>query len=341
MLGYSEDEMMGMPVLNIIPGHELERTEAALDAMFSGKVHTVNRVKQYRHKNGSLMWGLLSASTVLDNKGEVRYVVAQVINIQEQKLLEENLKLQNAALMQANEELEKFAFIASHDLKEPIRTVRAFTDYLLRDVEQGKLERVQQDKEFIDRACKRMTELIDDLLSLSRVGKSDIDLQPCQLNSLLDQVKEQLRSQIESSRATISIPEEDVVIFVDFVQMVLVFQNLIQNAIKFHRLGHSPKIMICAVRELDTIKISVEDNGIGIAEEHQHKIFGPFKKLHSNSEIEGSGMGLAIVSKIINRHRGTISVKSKENEGTTFSIILPVIKGSTQTKIDGIKKQTA
>jgi light-regulated signal transduction histidine kinase (bacteriophytochrome) len=224
-------------------------------------------------------------------------------------------------LKRSNQELEQFAYVASHDLQEPLRMVASFTQ-LLQKRYKDKLD--QDANEFIYYAvdgATRMQSLINDLLKFSRVGTQGKQFKATDMNVVLDKVKLDLSQLIFATKANIII-EALPVIMADDSQMMQLFQNLLSNAIKF-RGERSPRIHISSEVKQDEWIFSVRDNGIGIESKDFDKIFEIFQRLHNEEEYEGSGIGLAICKKIVQRHGGKIWVESKLNEGTTFYFSIP------------------
>jgi len=231
----------------------------------------------------------------------------------------DKLEQQAEALQRSNKELERFAYIASHDLQEPLRKVQAFGDRLGKkyaDVlgENGLmyLERMQD-------ASARMRVLIQDLLSYSRVTSKEEPFESIDLNVIVKNVISDLEIRIEETKAKVTVDELPR-IKADPLQMRQLFQNLVGNALKFQREGATPVIDINFEEQNGKLLISVKDNGVGFDKQYAEKVFEVFQRLHGRSEFEGTGMGLAIVRKIVERHGGTISAESKENEGATFKI---------------------
>lgn len=230
------------------------------------------------------------------------------------------LKKAQADLKRSNTELEEFAYITSHDLKEPLHTVNNFANLLENQLDRKKIldGETSQMLQFIIAGTSKMKNLITDLLAFARLKKEvDITFEKVNLDNLLQSVLFDLKKQIDTNAVEIitpRLPELNVVP----VKMNQLFQNLISNAVKFRN-----KDMVCTIQlEVKELarhwEFSIKDNGIGIPKKHQGKIFQPFKKLHSSSEFEGSGIGLATCMHIVQLHKGQIWVDSEVGEGTTF-----------------------
>ncbi len=328
-LGYAEFELLGKALGSFMADAKHVAIEEALQGFVEGESQPVRREVRCLKKNGQLVWGLLSAAPILDNEGKLVLITVQIIDMAHEKDLALKLEEKNQQLEEKNEELDQFAYIASHDLKEPLRTLRAYSNYLIKDLAKGDHQRVMQDAEFIGAAAHRMTKLIDDLLQFSRVLNSDFKFRDASLSRCLQYALDHLQSAITDSDAQVvtlgDLPE----VRGDFTQLSRVFLNLIGNAIKFRRADVAPIITVTAGLDAQTgtYKITVADNGIGIAPEHMTDIFKPFKRLHSYAKYEGNGIGLAMVKKIIDRHGGNVEVESKPGDGARFIFTLPAAHG--------------
>ncbi len=238
------------------------------------------------------------------------------------KIAEEELKMTLEDLKRSNTELEQFAYVASHDLQEPLRMVASFTQLLARRY-QDKLD--QDAKDFIQFAvdgATRMQKLIIDLLTFSRVGTRGQPFISTDTNIVLNNVLINLQTTIEETNATI-IWDPLPVIIADESQMMQLFQNLISNAIKFHRKDINPEIHISAEVKEEEWVFFVRDNGIGIDHQFFDRLFIIFQRLHKKDEYGGTGIGLAVCKKIVQRHGGKIWVKSEPGKGSTFYFTIP------------------
>ena len=242
--------------------------------------------------------------------------------IEERRRTELELEQHVQALAQSNAELEQFAYVASHDLREPLRKVRSFTE-LLQERYQGQLDdKADRYINFITSGAARMQVLIADLLTYSRVGRRALELTDICLNQLVDQVLSDLSLLIRESGANISrgpLPQ----LHADPNSMTQLLQNLLSNSIKFQHPELAPEIHISATESDNAHTIAIADNGIGISPEFADRVFLIFQRLHTQDKYEGTGIGLAICKKIVQDHGGQIWFASQPGEGTTFYFTIP------------------
>jgi PAS domain S-box-containing protein len=264
---------------------------------------------------------------LLGANGEVHSIGGIWTDISDQKLLAENLNRKNTELEASNKELEQFAYVASHDLQEPLRMVSSYMQLL--EARYG--DKLDQDaKEFIDYAvdgANRMQRLIQDLLAFSRVGTRGKAPEPVQSSASLAEALQNLKLRIEESKAKIThdeMPE----LMADPNQLVQLFQNLIGNALKF-RSQKPPEISISVKPSGFFAEFAVTDNGIGFDPKHADRIFVIFQRLNTREQYEGTGIGLAICKKIVERHGGRIWVESQPGHGATFRFTLPLAADMT------------
>lgn len=269
-------------------------------------------------------------------------VLVVLANVTEQKRIEEErkqtelaLEIYNRKLEASNRELEEFAYVASHDLQEPLRKIMAFGDRLSRkystvldEVGQDYLARMQN-------AAGRLQNLISDLLNLSRIATRGQPFEQVDLTGVVKDVLKDLETAIEQQKGTVEVDWLPTVT-ADPVQIRQLFQNLVGNALKFHKPDRAPMVRIsCQVEPVDSgstlmYSIFVADNGIGFEEKYLDRIFQPFQRLHSAHLYEGTGMGLAICRRIVERHGGNITAKSQPEMGAIFVISLPAVQPATE-----------
>jgi PAS domain S-box-containing protein len=336
-------------------------------AVLRGADHFSQEFRLRRAADGAYRWMLASAVPLRDEAGAVVEWVGTLTDIDDQKRqadrLEQMVRDRTAALEQANAtlreeveerrraeaelqrsnaELDKFAYVASHDLQEPLRKIQAFGDRL-----QGKFrgQFPEAARDYVDRmlaSAGRMRRLIDDLLTFSRVTTQARPFEPIDLNAVLRDVVSDLDLRIEKSRGRVEVgplPTIDA----DPFQIRQLFQNLITNALKFHRPGVPPVVTVRGELVAEsgpdgpnplTCRVSVRDNGIGFDEKYLGRIFQVFQRLHGRDEYEGTGVGLAICRKIAERHGGSITATSREGEGATFVVTLPARQPREGTATD-------
>lgn len=264
------------------------------------------------------------------------------MEIKERKASEEKVKhlnrqlLENiASLEQANKDLDRFAFMASHDLQEPLRKIRMFSDRLALRYNEIMDDDGRVNIQRIHKAAERMQNLITDILTFSKISVDTPSFVKCDMNTLIEEVLTDLDEEIKSKNGRVII-EKLPVLSVNPSLIKPLFHNLIGNALKYSKRDTTPVVKITAEisgqlnGQTDRLagpqycRIYIQDNGIGFDQKYAEEIFGMFKRLHHNSEFQGTGIGLALCKKIVEQHKGFISARSKVNEGSTFIISLPV-----------------
>lgn len=232
-----------------------------------------------------------------------------------------DLERQRRELERSNKELAQFAFVASHDLQEPLRAVASFSELLDRHYGERLDDRGQRYLRHIADGARRMQQMVRDLLDFAHLGKTANPLAPVSLDDVLSAVLADLAPAMAESQATVDV-EKLPAVWGHTAQLHQLFLNLIGNALKFRR-EVLPRVAVTSTRDGGTVCVSVRDNGIGIAVEHRERVFRMFQRLHARSEYPGNGLGLATARKIVDRHGGEIWLESVKGEGTTFHCTLP------------------
>ena len=321
MLSYSELEMFGRSLFDFMEAGEKQK---ALDNVERRKQGISEKHEfKFKTKDGKDIWTYMSTNPVMDEKGNLLSCCALVYNITDRKKSDQQMLQLTEDLKRSNQELEQFAYVASHDLQEPLRAVTSYTQ-LLAQRYQGNLD-AKADKyinHIVDGAT-RMQQLINDLLAYSRLGTQGKKFELADCNAAVQQSLRNLQIAIAEKKAAIACDEMPTVM-ADESQLVQLFQNLIANSIKFCR-QDIPLIDIAARRRENEWLFYVRDNGIGIDPEYADRIFIIFQRLHGRREYPGTGIGLAMCKRIVERHGGRIWVESQEGKGATFCFTIPII----------------
>jgi len=317
-LGYPMDKLLSIPFIEFVHPDDREDTNAEAAKLAEGQ-RTIRFDNRYRCNDGSYRW--LSWSVIPDTKEKLLYAVAR--DITEQKQADELLKITLENLERSNKELEQFAYVASHELQEPLRMVASYTQLLERRYK----DKLDQDaNDFIQFAvdgANRMQKLINDLLEYSRIASRGKDFTKIDISQVLGQAISNLHQLITDNTALVT--NEDLpALNMDESQIIRVFQNLIENAVKFKKKSELPKIHISCKKKENFYEFAVRDNGIGIDMQFHDRIFTIFQRLHSKEDYPGTGIGLSICKRIIERHGGKIWFDSKVNEGTTFYFTIKI-----------------
>ncbi|MCW2119688.1 PAS domain-containing protein [Flavobacterium sp. 7A] len=302
---------------------------------------------RFRKSDGTYRWQLSRAIAQRDSDGKITMWVGTSTDIQDQKIFTNELEKKvsertkelyqkNDALEKMNKELQSFAYISSHDLQEPLRKIQTFAT-LINDREAPNLSQSGKDKfKRMQNAANRMQNLIQDLLAYSRTSVQERKFEKTKLSIIINEVQEDLQEELSLKKAEITVNKDCEIKVIPFQFRQLLF-NLVSNSLKFAQENSPPKIaIICEIATGEELqqeqlvpenkycRISIKDNGIGFEEEYNEKIFEVFQRLHGKEKFEGTGIGLAIVKKIVDNHNGFISAKGIHNQGATFTIYLPV-----------------
>ena len=322
-LGLSPEKFIGKKIGEISPYEEITRiwVKNARKVLLTGKMQEMEY--GFPSINGLKVFHTYMVPEY-DKNGEIESILAICRDITKRKQLEDKLKKIVLELRHSNEELQQFAYVASHDLKEPLRTVASFTQLI--KIRYGDKLGSEADEyiEFIVNGTKRMQQLIDDLLDYSRITTKGNEFNETDLEKVLDYTFNNLNTLIRENNAKIthnSLPK----VMGDSGQLVQLFQNIITNAIKFRKENEPPRIHIsCALdNKRKECVFRFSDNGIGIDPQYTGRIFTLFQRLHSEDKYEGTGIGLTISKKIVEHHGGRIWVESELDKGSTFCFTLP------------------
>ncbi|RMB08024.1 PAS domain-containing protein [Eilatimonas milleporae] len=302
-MGMTVEEAEGTDTYDLFPDMAKKYHDDDLEVINSGEPK-LGIVEEYTPRDGVRGWVMTDKVPFIDRATNKRYVFVSAIDITEQKRVENLLEKKTSDLLASNRELEQFAYVASHDLQEPLRMVAGYCDLLRRRY----TDILDEDgKEFIEYAvdgAKRMQSLLSDLLQYSRIGQVDYDQRPTDLNAVLEEVLRDLAGAVAESGATIGIGDMSAVL-ADHGQIRRVLQNLIQNSLKFRGDGDAIVQVWCEEDGRD-VTVKVRDNGIGIKPEYKNRIFQVFQRLHTKEEYQGTGIGLAIAKRIVEKHGGRI-----------------------------------
>jgi PAS domain S-box-containing protein len=329
LLGFEPHEMIGRPIWDFIAPEGRETGQDAVRQIIADKDLKTCFEREYTRRDGTTVVLEIHSRVIRDGLNQSTGVRSFLIDITQRTRAEQKLQLQARELSRSNEELAQFAYVASHDLQEPLRKILAFGDRLKT---RHAAEIAPEGRDYLERmqnAAARMQVLIQDLLSLSRAANRPKTLAAVDLAEVVRTVVSDLEpriAQIYGRVETGFLP----VILADRVQIAQLLQNLIANALKFHKPGQAPLVKVYGelhrVRPgaaADHVQITVEDNGIGFDEKYLDRIFQVFQRLHGRTEFEGNGIGLAICRKIAERHGGDISATSAPGQGAKFVVTLP------------------
>ncbi|MEG4572039.1 PAS domain S-box protein [Microcoleus sp. N3A4] len=320
---YAESELLQQNWEAITQPDDMEADREYVRLLLSGEIPTFSREKRLICKDGEVRWANVTVSAMRDAVGTPQYLICAIEDISERKLVQELLQASldtqtryAQELTRSNAELEQFAYVASHDLQAPLNTIAGYGQ-LLEKSSHNQLD--AQGHKFIHNivnSCGRMQALIDDLLEYSRVGRSQKPFELIDCNQVFEEACANLQLAIRKNQASVTrgdLPR----VTGDCFQLLQLFQNLIGNAIKY-RSSDSPVVQVGAWRQGDNWVFSVQDNGIGIAKQYHPRIFQIFQRLHTQKEYSGTGIGLAICQRIVDRHGGRLWVESEPNRGSTF-----------------------
>ena len=316
LLGYSKKELKPsfQAFKNLIHLQQIESFEQSLEDHYQHDDKPFEIEIKFKTKRDDYIWFRVNGQVSKDVQTNTKTVVGTLVNINASKETTEKMK-------ELNLELERFAYLASHDLKEPLRTVTSFTQLFKEEYGEQFDEDATQYLDFIEKASARMITLTNDLLVYSQLDDKSLNFELVNINEIIDTIILDFQGDIKENQAQIMSGELPDIIC-DSLQIKQLFHNLIGNSLKY-RTEESPKITISYKLVGGKHRFSVADNGIGIENKYHDKVFEVFKRLHNQEEFEGTGIGLANCKRIVDNHKGKIEIDSKLGKGSTFHIILP------------------
>ncbi len=329
MLGHSIESMIGQEQHALVHHHHADGRPFPLEdcpihqTLLDGQTRRVDRDVMW-HAQGHAVPVAYVVTPTHDQAGEVNGAVIMVQDITERVRAQTQLQELIDDLERSNQDLEQFAYVASHDLQEPLRTVGSYAELLARRY-QGQLDpRADQYLHFMQDAVTRMRSLIQDLLSFARLSRTELNFAPVTLNDLMLAAQQNVQATLDAAGGTLTWDTPDQV-WGQGSLLTQLLTNLVSNGLKFQRPGQPAKVHVTSRQEGDMIHVSVRDNGIGIAPEYHARIFEIFQRLHRRETYAGNGMGLAICRKITEHHGGRIWLESAPDQGSTFHLTLPAV----------------
>ena len=321
-------EALGTPAAALSPSDFRAQLSAARDRALGGQqVVRFDTVQQ--RADGTLVPVGLTVSPLRDAAGTVTGVATSAVDITERARLQaevehatRQLEAQREVLLRSNRDLEQFAYVASHDLSEPLRVITGYVQLLERRYADLLDERGERYVQHVVEGCTRMRALIDDLLHYSRFLRIEREAQEVDLRQVAEQVVDGLRSSIDEAGADIVVADL-LPVHGDPASVAAALQNLISNAVKFHSPGARPRVEVSTQRNGGWVHLYVDDNGIGIAPEFREKVFRMFQRLHVREEYGGTGIGLAVVQKVAEQSGGRVWVEDSPLGGARFCVRLP------------------
>jgi PAS domain S-box-containing protein len=320
LLGHPKSALLGGRGLDLVHRQDRSRVREEERKLMRRQSDRYSLELRLRKANRRRVWVVLTVSPI-DLGTDQRFFLATVENIHQRVKAEQHLHVRAEELARSNDELQRFAVMASHDLQQPIRTVANFMQLL----ERSYIDQLDRDGQDLVRqaasGAKRMQCMIRDMLDYSRVQSGYVEFEPVNLNEVLEAVNRNLQQILEQHKAQV-MNELLPTVVANRTQMVQLFQNLVENAVKFNAAGRIPEVIISAKDQGKRFLISISDNGVGIEKEAKDAVFSLFHRLHRVSDADGTGVGLALCQRIVHNHGGKIWLESEPGEGATFHFTL-------------------
>ncbi len=323
--GYSIDELLGKPIDMLVPSRTRPAHAKLREGFFA---HPSNRPMGagrdlYGTRKDGAEFPVEIALTPIDEADGVN-VLATIIDITARRKAELDLAQRASELELANERLTQFAYVASHDLQEPLRKIAVYAGLLEEAVKASDAAGAVRATSIISASAVRARRMVDNLLTFSRVGGAETHTQPLNLRAEIELVLTDLSAAIDETGATVHLEVEPVIVPADRVQLGRLIQNIVSNGIKFHKVGATPSLTIRSTRVgRSQVRVSIADEGVGFDEKFASEIFEPFKRLNSVKDYDGTGIGLAICKAIADRYGWKLTARSRLGEGSTFEVTLP------------------
>lgn len=333
MLGYAAGELVGRSLLELSHPDDIETSRQHIDRMARGQLPVLDAPQRYLHRNGAVVWAQVNIATMCDAHGTPQYFIAQLRDITRERAaehalqdwnatLEDRVAERTAELESSNRQHELFAQGVSHDLRAPLRTIDSFAQLLARQYE-AKLDETGRDYlERIRTASARLGGLIDALVELSRAGRSELKIEPVDLSLLADWACVD-QQEVDPERAAEVSIQPGMMVLGDERLLKRLLDQLLDNAWKFSRGAERIRIEIAGASGEDGLLVSIRDHGIGFDMRYADKLFEPFQRLHGPEQGGGNGLGLAIATRIVQRHGGRLWAESEPGSGATFHVALP------------------
>ena len=323
MIGYDPEDLTKLSHQDITPPQFHDEDRRWLDVLSLHR-RAGPYLKGYRHREGRIVPVSLNGMLITGSDNET-YVWTLIEDISERLAAEQKLSKKSDELARSNAELEAFAYVTSHDLRQPLRSIGGYVSLLERHYGEQLDDEGRQFIRFVVDGVKRMDRLIIDVLDYARIGRLTKPKSETSLSVVATDVAFNLRAALEESGGTLTLAEDLPNVWADRTEMVRLLQNLITNALKFRSPDRPPEVRITAEHRLNEVQVNVEDNGIGIKPTDFERIFGIFQRLHSREQYEGSGIGLAVCKKIVEHHGGRIWVEQALPQGSRFCFTLAAV----------------
>jgi len=329
LTGKSIEGIQGRKCYEVFSGKPCHTDNCPLARIIRGAERVEIEVQKIR-TDGKVIRCIVTATPFREPGGKLTGIIEVTRDISSWKRIEDSLSATAEHLRARNMELEDFAHVISHDLKEPLMLIQTFSDRIRTKCADNLPEKGVRYLERIESSSNRMQNLIDGLLTYSRVSSKAISFEQVELKAIMNSVLDDLAVKIEQTHASIHIDNDLIAIEADPLQIRQLFQNIIGNSLKYYHQKRSPEITIKRIEfpeqydKQTYIRFSIEDNGIGFKEEYRKVIFDIFQRLHTRQQFQGTGIGLSICKKIVDRHHGTITAEGIPDQGAKFIITLPL-----------------